>query len=200
MIAMVVLAVGLLGAAALLAQMAGGSVQSRYMSTESLLASEKLDELNRLPSVDPGLAAPPSGTAGNLNADDSETQTVNATTETVAYFDTVQISAGNGAMDEIVTGTDSTGAAQYTISSHTPDGNVSSQTFPGAPPPGLVGSDTITFKRRWLIEADVPVQHARRITVAVALQGVTPARFQSSIVRTLTPDPNEPGCTNADPC
>ncbi|MGZ7062583.1 MAG: type IV pilus modification PilV family protein, partial [Candidatus Angelobacter sp.] len=40
-IAISILAVGLLGVAALLAQLGGNSTTSRYMSTEALLASEK---------------------------------------------------------------------------------------------------------------------------------------------------------------
>ncbi|HEX3091712.1 MAG TPA: prepilin-type N-terminal cleavage/methylation domain-containing protein, partial [Candidatus Angelobacter sp.] len=52
LIAISILAIGLLGIAALLAQLAGNSTQSRYTSTEALLASEKLDDLNRYPIND----------------------------------------------------------------------------------------------------------------------------------------------------
>jgi prepilin-type N-terminal cleavage/methylation domain-containing protein len=192
MIAIAVLAVGLLGAAALLAQMAGTSVQSRYMSTESLLASEKLDDLNRLPRTDPAVTvAVGTTTAGNLTADVTALQTVGANTETVAYFDQVQISSGNGAMQEVISTTDAAGVVGYMITTHLPDGTANSSFSPTAP---VLSEDTLTFKRRWTIENDTPVPHSRRITVRVTLQAPGNPSFQSSMVRSFTPDPICGGC------
>ncbi len=79
MVAIVILAVGLLGLAALMAQLTGTSGQSRYMGTEVMLASEKLEDLNRLPVGDANLAA-----GGSLAADNA------------LFFDEIQISADNG--------------------------------------------------------------------------------------------------------
>ncbi|MGC2694752.1 MAG: prepilin-type N-terminal cleavage/methylation domain-containing protein [Candidatus Angelobacter sp.] len=79
MVAIVILAVGLLGLAALMAQLSGTTSQSRYMGTEVMLASTKLEDLNRLAIGDPRLAA-----GGSLAAD------------TAGYFDQVQISSTNG--------------------------------------------------------------------------------------------------------
>src|ERR1051325_1985678 len=75
-IAIAILAVGLLGIAALLAQLGGNSTRSRYMSTEALLASEKLDDLNRLPYGDPAIAVPNGNSAGSLTSDITDTVTV----------------------------------------------------------------------------------------------------------------------------
>src|SRR4051812_5934792 len=79
-----ILAVGLLGVAALLAQLGGNSTKSRYMSTEALLASEKLDDLNRYPFNDPAIVVQNGVSAGSLTADSTNnTVTVGAVTEVV---------------------------------------------------------------------------------------------------------------------
>src|SRR5947207_12442864 len=84
MVAIVILAVGLLGLAALMAQLAGTTGQSRYMGTEVMLASEKLEDLNRLTSGDPSLAV-----GGDLASDKP------------LYFDEIQISSDNGAAKDL---------------------------------------------------------------------------------------------------
>jgi prepilin-type N-terminal cleavage/methylation domain-containing protein len=180
MIAMVILAVGLLGVAALMSQMAADSTQSRYMGTEALLASEKLEDLNRYPAIDPAVAAP-GGTAGSLTSDVSQSVTVGAVTETVSYFDQVQISSGSGSMVETVAGTDSFGKLVYTTTTHTPDGKIS---ITQSPTPPASPGDMLTFGRRWIIEQDVPVAGVRRITVLISLQNTaSQAKFQTSMVR-----------------
>jgi prepilin-type N-terminal cleavage/methylation domain-containing protein len=187
-LAIVILTVGLLGAAALMAQMAGTTVQSRYMSTESLLASEKLDDLNRYLNSDQQIAVTKGLTAGSLAGDVTDNVTVNGNTETVKYFDDVQISSGSGnsagagAMEETVSGIDPvTGNQQWITTVHRADGTVTSVT--AANPPASA-TDTLVFKRRWMIEKDVPVVGAYRITVLITLQNtIQPATFQSSMVR-----------------
>src|SRR6476661_4589718 len=82
-IAISILAVGLLGIAALLAQLGGNSTTSRYMSTEALLASEKLDDLNRYPINDPAIAVTNGNSAGSLTADVTDNVTVGVVTENV---------------------------------------------------------------------------------------------------------------------
>jgi Tfp pilus assembly protein PilV len=182
-IAISILAVGLLGVAALLAQLSGNSTTSRYMSTEALLASEKLDDLNRLPAADPAIAVTTGTTAGSLTADQSASVTVSATPVTVDYFDEIQISSGSGSMVETVSGQDALGNTTYFTTTHAPDGTITTSKSPTAPAPT---SDMIVFKRRWLIEQDpagLPTG-SRRITVAVSLQnGVKPSTFQTSMVR-----------------
>lgn len=181
MAAIAILGIGLLALAALMSQMSVDTSSSRYMSTEALLGSEKLEDLNRYPSSDPAIAAS-GANAGSLTTDKSASVTVGAVTQNVDYFDTVQISAGNGQMVETITGTDSTGAATYTTTTHKPDGSVSAVTTVGAPPAPT--ADTLAYKRRWVIEPDTPVTGVRRITVLVSLQSVpTATTFQTSMVR-----------------
>lgn len=183
-IAISILAIGLLGVAALLAQLAGNSTTSRYMSTEALLASEKLDDLNRYPYNDPAIAVTTGNSAGSLAADISATVTANGLPpEVVDYFDQVQISAGDGNMVETVLGRDASGNPQYTTTTHAPDGTIKTNKGPSAP----VGTgDMITFSRRWVIEqspAGLPAG-VRRFTILVSLQnGTAPATFQASMVR-----------------
>jgi prepilin-type N-terminal cleavage/methylation domain-containing protein len=96
MFAIVILAVGLLGLAALMAQLSGSTTQSRYLGSEVMLASEKLEDLNQLDykKYNATTLAP----GGSLTA--------NQTLGTVPYFDQVQISSRSGMMS------DPTGAAQ----------------------------------------------------------------------------------------
>jgi prepilin-type N-terminal cleavage/methylation domain-containing protein len=183
LIAITILAVGLLGVAALLAQLAGNSTQSRYMSTEALLASEKLDDLNRFPINDPAIAVTAGNTAGSLTADVTNTVTVGVVTETVDYFDQVRISAGNGNMVETVSGKDVNGNTVYTTTTHAPDGSITVVT--NANPPAAT-SDMLTFSRRWVIELNPANQPAgvRRFTVLVSLNTPTaPVNFQATMMR-----------------
>jgi prepilin-type N-terminal cleavage/methylation domain-containing protein len=183
LIAISILAIGLLGIAALLAQLAGNSTQSRYMSTEALLASEKLDDLNRYPINDPAIAVTNGNTAGSLTADVTDNVTVGVVTETVDYFDQVRISAGNGNMVETVSGKDVNGNTVYTTTTHSPDGSITVVT--GANPP-VATSDMLTFSRRWVIELNPANQPAgvRRFTVLVSLNTPTkPANFQATMMR-----------------
>lgn len=184
MIAISILAVGLLGAAALLAQLFNNSTTSRYMSDEALLASEKLDDLNRYPYNDPAIAVPNGTTAGSLTADTTDTVTANGLpAEVVDYFDQVRMSSGNGNMVETVLGKDASGNAQYTTTQHAPDGTI---TVTKSATPPTFSQDTITFSRRWVIEQNPAGMPAgvRRFTVLVSLQSVPiPTTFQASMLR-----------------
>jgi len=182
-IAISILAVGLLGVAALLAQLGGNSTQSRYMSTEALLASEKLDDLNRFPYNDPAIIVPTGNSAGSLTVDTTDTVTVGAITESVDYFDQVRISSGNGNMVETVSGKDAGGNSVFITTTHAPDGSIQTVTSPAAPP---ATSDMLTFSRHWIIEQNIAGLPAgvRRFTVLVTLQvPAFPSKFQSSMLR-----------------
>ena len=171
LVAMFIMAVGMLGVAALMSQMSGTSVQSRYMSTEALLASEKLEDLNRYNSSDANVAA-----GGGLGAD------------VALYSDQIQVSAGKdisavGDIVETSLGNDAGGAYYMTVR-HNPNGTADTTKVYGAPPAPT--SDMATFDRRWLIEQDQPVAGVRRITVLVTLSGAVQgqaATFQMSMVR-----------------
>lgn len=181
LIAVTILTAGLLALGGLVARTAATADSSRYMSTQSLLVSEKLDDLNRLPATDPQIAVPAGTTAGSLQADITQDVTVGAITESVDYFDTVEISSGTGSMTESSTSTDAAGNTVYTTTTHKPDGTISATTSNAAP---ATNPSTLTFKRRWVIEKDTPIVGVRRITVAVTLNVNPPAApFQMSMVR-----------------
>lgn len=178
LVAMFIMAVGMLGVAALMGQMSNSSVQSRYMSTEALLASEKLEDLNHYGVSDPALTS-----GGGLGAD------------VAGFSDLIQVSAGkdmlqpgNGdppAMVEVSQGNDA-GGAYYIRIRHSPDGTADTQKVYAAPPAAT--ADMAQFDRRWLIEPDTPVAGVRRITVFVTLagglQGVNQQEsFQMSMVK-----------------
>jgi Tfp pilus assembly protein PilV len=184
-LSMVILTVGMLALASLFAKTTLTSNMSRYMSTQSLLASEKLDDLNRLSAKTPpppAIAVAPGGTAGSLVADTTAVVTSGAITQNVDYFDTVQISAGNSGVSETFTGLNGGGQTTYTTVTHSPNGVVTpaaATTVAPVPPP-----DAINFKRRWVIEQDVPVAGVKRITVLVTVMDVPNAvPFQMSMVR-----------------
>jgi Tfp pilus assembly protein PilV len=168
--AIVVLTVGLLSMAALMSQTNSNSNRSRYMSAASILASEKLEELNRYPKSDPMIAVG-GATAGGLNGDVSAGG--------ISYFDDVELSASGGAVTEVT----SDSAGTYNTIVHLPDGTITS-TSSGAAPPPLPQS--FVYHRRWLIEKDVPAVGVRRITVVVRLTNPPLTRsltFQMSTVR-----------------
>jgi prepilin-type N-terminal cleavage/methylation domain-containing protein len=182
-VAISVLTIGLVGAAALMAQMLGNSGRSRYMSIAAMLASEKLEDINRFPASDPAIAVASGATAGSLTADTSQTVTVGANSENVDYYDIVQLSSGNGGISETSSGKDATGATVYTTITHKPDGTVVS-TVAGALP--QLAQDTLIFNRRWVIEGDQPVSGVRRVTVLVTLKNPVLSQtvtFQNSMVR-----------------
>ena len=88
MFAIVILAVGLLGLAALLAQLTGTTRQSRYLGAEVMLASEKLEDLNQL---DYNTYKATSLAAGG-----------SLTASTAGYSDVVQISSRNGMINDLI--------------------------------------------------------------------------------------------------
>lgn len=182
--AMLILTIALISVAALISKTSGNTSHSRYMSLAAMLASEKLEDLNRYPATDPAIAVP-GVTAGSLTADTSQSVTVGAVTETVDYYDTVEMSGASGSVTETIKGVDVSGNPTYTTVSHTPDGTASETTSSTAPANGG-GADTTAFQRRWVLEKDVPVPGVTRITVLVTLQGLIGANgvsFQMSMVR-----------------
>jgi prepilin-type N-terminal cleavage/methylation domain-containing protein len=183
MIAIVILSVGMLSLAGLMSKMTGSTETSRYMSMAAMLASEKLEDLNRLSPNDPELAVTAGSSVGNLTSDVCcQTVTVGANTEVVDYYDEVRISAGNGNISETLTGKNAGGATTYNTVTHQPDGTITSTSSTTAP---TTSPDSMTFKRRWVIEKDTPTAGVRRVTVAVRM--VSPAgpgvNFQMSMVR-----------------
>jgi hypothetical protein len=136
------------------------SAHARYVSTAALLASEKLEDLNRFPSSDPHLVA-----GGSLGADQA------------GYSDQVQISSNNGTINEVTTA-----AGVSTLYTQQPTGNVTvnaGAALPAATP------DMLTFDRRWTVVANTPVAGVRQITVLVTLNNISlkpQVTFQTSMV------------------
>jgi prepilin-type N-terminal cleavage/methylation domain-containing protein len=85
MFAIVILAVGLLGLAALMAQLSGSTTQSRYLGSEVMLASEKLEDLNQLDYATYGTNRLAAGGSISITS-----------TPSAAYSDQVQISSRSG--------------------------------------------------------------------------------------------------------
>jgi hypothetical protein len=134
------------------------------MSTASLLASEKLEDLGRFSAA--GAGDTPIQPGGSLSAD------------TTGYFDNVQISVDNGAINETtMTSGVSTSYVQQPSTGMTVTQNA------GLP---AVTSDTLTFNRRWLIAYNTPITGVRTVTVLVTAttQALKPqVTFQMSMVR-----------------
>lgn len=173
LIAGTILIVGMSALGALVATSLSGTDAARYMSTATTLASEKLEDLNRWPSVDPDVAA-----GGSLTADTA--------VGSIDYYDDVAVSNTNGYVSETVASTTS-GTTTYSGVIHNATGYVNTSISSATP----TGSGVFTFHRRWLIEANpvvngVTLTGSRRITVLVTLsnsivqQGVS---FKMSLIR-----------------
>jgi prepilin-type N-terminal cleavage/methylation domain-containing protein len=161
MVAIAIMTIGLFGVAALMSTSVKSTAQSRYISVATMLASEKLEDLDRFKNGDANVAA-----GGSLGAD------------TAGFFDNVQISSDQGGISE----TTSTGGAS-TVYTQQPGGNIVVTAGAGLPAPT---PDTLIFDRRWLIAADTPVKGVRTITVFVTLtnQPLKPqVTFEMSLVR-----------------
>jgi len=173
-VAISVLTVGLVAMATLMAEMSKNTSRSRYMSTASILASEKLEDLNKYPPSDPEVRVL-AASAGNLTADVSNAG--------VNYYDDVSLSATGGGITETTSGDNGAGGTVYTTIVHQPDGTITSTTS-GAPP--AAAGEVLDFHRRWIIEKDVPVIGVRRVTVLVTLTNppvIKAVTFQMSTVR-----------------
>src|ERR1700760_3914450 len=86
MVSILILTIGLVGTAALMSNSVNMGAHARYVSTAALLASEKMEDLDRYPDGDP-----------NINPGGSLTASV------TGYSDSVQISTANGNINETTT-------------------------------------------------------------------------------------------------
>jgi type IV pilus modification protein PilV len=185
-VSIAILSIGLLSVAALIGTTMNSGTNSRYVNMANILASEKLDTLNKWPSTDPNVAA-----GGALTG-----PAVCGSTD--VYCDTVTVSESSGANYETQTQiVNSTPVTTTIVQTNT--GCVDTPTNCGVAAP--VGGST--FTRRWLITVPVTVTDAsgntttitngagggsgpRRITVVVALNNnnvQNPISFQMSMVR-----------------
>jgi prepilin-type N-terminal cleavage/methylation domain-containing protein len=162
MVAIVVLTIGLVSTAALMSTSVSTTSRSHYMSTAAMLATEKLEDLDRFNKAE----NPVKAAGGSLAAD------------IPGFFDKIQISSDNGGISE--TTSSAAGSTSYT---QTPAAGVIVTPGAGLPP---ATPDTLIFDRRWTVTPDVPVLGVRTVTVLVTLNTAltrTPVTFQMSVVR-----------------
>jgi prepilin-type N-terminal cleavage/methylation domain-containing protein len=165
MVSVLVLTIGLVGTAALMSNSVNMGAHARYVSTAALLASEKMEDLDRFPDGDANLLP-----GGNLGSD------------VTGYSDSVQISTASGKINETTTA----GGTTY-LYTQQPDGTVV-MTAGGALPAAT--PDMLTFDRRWVITPNPTVganviTGAVQITVLVTLTNTTlkpPVTYQTSLV------------------
>ena len=189
-VALFVLTVGLVSVAALAGTMMTTSNRSKYMSVQATLASEKLEDLSRWPPDSTRVCVPTGNpSVGSLTSDILQTTTCGLGSDSIAYYDDVNINFANGTSDcasstggcfaETVT-SQSGGTTEYTTTYHSPDGTITNSTSTTAPA-------NMSFHRRWIIEANSPVTGVRRVTVLVTLETTnmqpSNATFQMSMVR-----------------
>lgn len=188
LVSIIILAIGLLGVALLISGTVASGNQAKFMNMANVLASEKLDSLNKWPSsdssCDPNICA-----GGSLTG-----PAVCAATDT--YCDQITVNEVSGVdyetQNQVITNADGTTSDQTTTIVHTSAGCVDTPANCGVAAPPTGGP---TFSRRWLITQDPSVSTngsastitgVRRITVLVTLnnQPVTsPVSFQMSTVR-----------------
>ena len=173
LVAITILTIGLTAMASLVAQSMGGTQNARYTGLATTLTSEKLEDLNRWPSVDPHVAV-----GGSLTSDSAS--------GSLNYYDDITLANTTGQVSETTSSTTG-GTTTYTSVIHNATGYVQSNSNTTAP----TGSGIIAFHRRWLIEANpvvngITLTGSRRVTVLVTLtnQAVVPTvSFQMSLVR-----------------
>jgi prepilin-type N-terminal cleavage/methylation domain-containing protein len=167
LVAMFILSIGLMGAAALITQTTAQTSISRYAGMESMLASEKLEDLSRYGKDDPHVCVAAGGTAGSLAAPVTGLAVscpapYAGNTATVDYADTVQITVASGSLTETYVTTGGNSTTRITPNTATPTATVAAAPVPTA--------DTLVFNRLWVIEKDQPTPGVRRVTVQVTLQ------------------------------
>lgn len=184
MVSICILTIGLLSVAALVTNTMKSGTSARYVNMANILASEKLDSLNKWPSTDPNVA-PGGALTGPSTCAAGD-----------AYCDQVTMTESTGADYETQTQLINTVPVTTTIV-QTNAGCVDTPANCSVPAPAAGGS---TFTRRWLITAPVTVTSSggtvttvgsaavgpRRVTVIVTLTNQdpqTPVSFQMSMVR-----------------
>ncbi len=179
LVSIAVLSIGLMGVAMVVGSTLASGTKAKYMSMADILASEKLDDLNKLPANDsnlvPGgsLTGPSTCAAGDI------------------YCDQVTVNEASGADYETETQTVNNTPVTTTIV-HTSSGCVDTPANCGVTVPTGGGA---TFTRRWLVTANptissaggpTTVTGARRVTVRVTSNqqsGSEAVSFEMSMVR-----------------
>ena len=199
LVALFVLAVGILATALLAARTMSTGRQSKYMSLATTLASEKLEDLSRWDATNPNVCVQSADTLEGSITSDAAAHTItcpSGASATVAYYDWIFMNTTGSTdcpnttygcfMETVYNSTN----GNYSTVYHAPDGTVTLSSSTTAPT-----SSGITFKRRWVIEANpvvtttsgtVTLTGSRRVTVLVLLMDATvqpPVSFQMSTIR-----------------
>jgi type IV pilus modification protein PilV len=193
LVSIAVLSVGLLSVAALIAGTIQAGTRAKYMSMASILASEKLDSLNKWPSGDTPQATSTAMSTAPTDPNIYPGGTLNGPEVCAAndqFCDQVTVSESSGVdyetQQQVVNGV----TTQTTIV-HTSSGCVGTPATCGVAAP----SGGPTFTRRWEITGNPTISavgggsttatDTRRITVAVTLDDAStiPVKFQLSMVR-----------------
>jgi type IV pilus modification protein PilV len=183
LVAITVLAIGLLSVAAMVTSTVALGSRAEYMNMANVLASEKLDGLNKLPSTDPNMAC--TTVCGSLAG--------GASCGSSIYCDQVTVNQTGGADYETQTQIVN-GSAVTTTIVHTAAGCVGTPAACGVAAPAGTGS---TFTRRWMITYQPSISAVgggpavangtKRVTVLVtynpSIGNGNPVSFQISMVR-----------------
>ena len=182
-IAIAILSIGLLSVALLVTGTLASGTNARYMNIANVLASEKLDTLNRLPSNDPNITC--TTTCGAL------TGSLTCASGDI-YCDQVAVAEISGADYETQT-QNVGGTITTTTIVHTSGGCVDTPANCGV---GTPANSSNTFTRRWMITAAPSIistagttqtaTGAKRVTVVVTLANQSvrnPVNFEMSMVR-----------------
>jgi prepilin-type N-terminal cleavage/methylation domain-containing protein len=192
MVAIIVLTIGLMSGAMLMAHVYKLAQVSRYMALASQLASEELEDLNRYPNnsnsgyIDPHITVPAGSTCPGIAAETcvgsltSDYGPLTIAGTAVSYYDSVSLASQSGVMSETyqMPCTGAAGPGNFVMIQYTPNGQPPVSYNPGNPnglaqqfPAQCLASAPggMTFDRRWVIEQDEPVVGLRRITVLVTL-------------------------------
>jgi type IV pilus modification protein PilV len=180
-VAITILTIGVFGMAFMIAGTTVTGTTARFTNMANVLASEKLDSLNRYPSTDPNVQ--PGGALTGA--------TTCASTD--IYCDMVTVNESSGADYETQTQVNADGTTVTSTIVHAASGCVDTPTncsVSAAPAGGQ------TFTRRWMITMNPTIATSggttstvtgyRRVTVVVTQNGSTtgqPVSFQMSMVR-----------------
>lgn len=183
LVSIVILSIGLLGVALFISAAVASGANARYMSMANILASEKLDNLNKWPSSD--TTCDPNVCPGGSLAGPAVCAAIDT------YCDQITVNEASGVDYETQIQVVNE-APQTTTIVHTSSGCVDTPANCNVPAPPTGGP---TFTRRWLITSNptitgngvtATVTGARRITVVVTLNNQSvrnPVSFQMSMVR-----------------
>jgi type IV pilus modification protein PilV len=182
LVSITILAIGLLSVAAMVVSTVAVGTRAEYMNMANVLASEKLDGLNKLPSTDPNIAC--TTVCGSL--------TGGANCGSSIYCDQVTVNQAGGADYETQTQMVN-GSPVTTTIVHTAAGCVGTPAACDVGTPAGTGS---TFTRLWMITYQPSIRAVggagtavatgtKRVTVLVTYNNPAgnPVSFQLSMVR-----------------